>query len=241
MKSNSLFIKGVKDGIPIFLGYLAVSFTFGISAVANGISTQSAVFMSALNFTSAGQFAAISVITKSLSYFELAITQFIINLRYCLMSSALSQKFESKMPKIHRFLISFGNTDEVFGVLSSFDGKLPPVYCYGVLLGGLPGWVIGTLLGAVLGNVLPHRLLSALGVALYGMFIAIIVPPARKNKFIAVIILIAMICSAVFSYMPILKSISSGFRIIILTVIISAFAAVIRPIEDKKEENGNER
>lgn len=233
---NSLYFKGIKDGFPIFLGYLAVSFTFGISAVASGIKPFQAVLISAVNFTSAGQFAAISIICGSLSYLELALTQFVINLRYCLMSSSLSQKFKSDMPVIHRFLIAFGNTDEVFAVCSMYDGKVPPVYCYGVISAALPGWILGTLIGAFSGNILPERALSALGIALYGMFIAIIIPPARKNKFVLFLIIISMLLSTVFAFAPVLKNVSSGFRIIILTVLIAGVAAVVHPIEEKEAD-----
>jgi len=237
VNKRALYFLGLKNGFPIFLGYFAVSFTFGISAVASGLRPIDCILMSATNFTSAGQFAALSIITKGQSYIELALTQFIINLRYSLMSSSLSQKFKSNTPIIHRFLISFGNTDEVFGVLSSFDTKLPPAYCYGVLTTGLPGWVIGTAFGAVLGSVLPPIIINSLGVALYGMFIAIVIPPARKNKFIALLVLLSMGLSALFAYLPLLCKITSGYRIIILTLVISSLAAFLHPIEgDNKEE-----
>ncbi len=234
VKKNLL--KGFKDGIPIFLGYFAVSFTFGISAVKLGISPFQSVLISATNFTSAGQFAALSIITGSLSYFEMALTTFVINLRYFLMSSSLSQKFKPDMPSIHRYLIAFGNTDEVFGVCSMYNGHLPPSYCYGVLSSALPGWVLGTLFGAILGNILTARALSALGIALYGMFIAIIMPTARKEKFIAQIIILSMLLSAIFTFLPILSQISSGSRIIILTILISALAAYIKPIKEGEED-----
>ena len=233
---NSLYLKGLRDGFPIFLGYFAVSFTFGIAAVGSGLLPFQAVLISATNFTSAGQFAALSIISGSLSYIELALTQFVINLRYCLMSSSLTQKFKENMPLIHRFLIAFGNTDEVFAVCSSYNGKLSPVYCYGVISAALPGWVGGTLLGSVSGSFLPERILSAFGIALYGMFIAIILPPARKNRFIAILIFTAMLLSAAFSYLPYLKAVSSGFRIIILTVLLSCLAAFIKPVEESEEE-----
>ncbi|MBQ9354376.1 MAG: AzlC family ABC transporter permease [Clostridia bacterium] len=232
---NSLYLKGLKDGFPIFLGYFAVSFTFGISAISSGLLPFQAVLISATNFTSAGQFAALSIISGSLSYFEMALTQFIINLRYCLMSSSLTQKFKKNMPVIHRFLIAFGNTDEVFAVCSLYPDKLSPSYCYGVISAALPGWVGGTLLGSLSGSLLPKSVLSAFGIALYGMFIAIILPPARKNKFIAVLILISMILSMLISYLPYLKNISSGFRIIILTVLLAGIAAFIKPIEESEE------
>lgn len=223
---------GFKNGIPIFLGYLAVSFTFGVSAKSAGLTVFQATLMSALNFTSAGQFAALGVISAGASLAELALTQLVINLRYCLMSSALTQHFSPDMRFFNRFLFSFGNTDEVFGVCASYPKKLTASYCYGVLSSALPGWVLGTLFGALSGTFLPQRILSALGIALYGMFIAIIIPPAKKNYKIAGIIAVSMALSALFYYLPPLNGISSGFRIIILTVAVSAVAAVIFPVKE---------
>ncbi len=239
MSKFSLFLKGLKNGMPIFVGYLAVSFTFGIAAKNAGITSWQAVLISATNFTSAGQFAAIDIIVNGLSYTEMALSQLIINLRYCLMSSSLSQRFDEKMLPIHRFLIAFGNTDEVFGVASSYpQGNIPPAYCYGIIAAALPGWISGTALGAISGSILPHRVLSALGVALYGMFIAIIVPPAKKNKVLLWIITTSMVLSGMFAILPVLNRVSSGFRVIILTVIIAGFAAHFFPIneEDKADE-----
>ena len=228
------FKHGFKNGIPIFLGYLAVSFTFGITAKSAGLSVFQATLMSAVNFTSAGQFAALDVITAGSSVLELALTQLIINLIYCLMSSALTQRFSPDMKFFHRFLFSFGNTDEVFGVCASLPERLTASYCYGVLASALPGWVLGTLLGALSGTFLPQRVLSALGIALYGMFIAIIIPPAKKNYKIAGIVFVSMLFSAAFYYLPVLRNISSGFRIIILTIIISAAAALLFPAETEE-------
>ncbi|MEE1025736.1 MAG: AzlC family ABC transporter permease [Acutalibacteraceae bacterium] len=235
MSKVALWKKGIKDGIPIFLGYLAVSFTFGIAAKKAGVSPLEAVLMSATNLTSAGQFAALNIIANSSTYFEMAVTQLIINLRYCLMSSALSQKLSSKMLYWHRFLISFGVTDEIFGVSISVKDKLSP--CYGLMTAAIPGWTLGTFLGIMSGSLLPGNVVSALSVALYGMFIAVIIPPARKSKIIAGIVTISMILSLAFAKLPLLKNITSGFRIIILTVIIAGIAAFLFPI---KEEQGEE-
>ncbi len=232
---KSYFLSGVKSGMPIFFGYFAVSFSFGIEAVKIGIEPIFAIIMSATNLTSAGQFAALSVISSGLTYLEMALLQFVINLRYSLMSSALSQKFDSKTPLFHRFLIAFGNTDEVFGVLSSVKGKLKPSFCYGVISPAIPGWVAGTALGAFAGTVLPKSVLSALGIVLYGMFIAIIVPTARKDKFILALILTAFLLSTLFAVLPLLKTVSSGFKIIIITVLLSSIAAIIRPVKEESE------
>ncbi len=225
--SKNTYMRGFRDGIPIFLGYLAVSFTFGITAKSAGLSVFQAALMSALNFTSAGQFAALELITAGAGFLELALSQLVINLRYCLMSSALTQKISPDMKFFHRFLFSFGNTDEVFGVCATYQEKLTADYCYGVLSSALPGWVLGTFLGALSGTLLPERVLSALGLALYGMFIAIVIPPAKKDLKIAGIIAVSMLLSAAFYYLPVLCGISSGFRIIILTVVISCAAALL--------------
>lgn len=197
-----------------------------------------AVLMSATNLTSAGQFAALNIIANGSTYFEMAITQLIINLRYCLMSSALSQKLSSKIPYWHRFVMSFGITDEIFGVSICVEDELSPFYSYGLMTAAIPGWTFGTFLGIMSGSLLPEGVISALSVALYGMFIAVIIPPARKSKIIAGIVIISMISSFAFAKLPILKNITSGFRIIILTVIIAGVAAVLFPIE-KKQGEGN--
>ena len=208
MSNFKVFKQGLKNGIPIFLGYLAVSFTFGIQAKSMGIATLQAALISATNLTSAGQFAALGVIASAASYIEMALTQLVINLRYCLMSSSLSQRFDTKMNPIHRYLISFGVTDEIFGVSSAYEHEnIPPAYCYGLIAASWPGWVLGTVLGAVSGDILPANILSALGVALYGMFIAIIVPPAKNNKVLLGIVIISMLASLAFAVTPLLQEI----------------------------------
>lgn len=233
----SYFKRGFRDGIPIALGYIAVSFTFGIAAKNAGITVYQAVLMSITNLTSAGQFAGIGLIGASVSYLEMAITQLVINLRYCLMSCSLSQKLDKNTSLIHRFLIAIGITDEIFGVSSCIEGKLSPFYTYGVFSVAMPGWALGTLLGGISGSIFPDRILSALSVALYGMFIAIIIPPAKEDRTILSIIFISMILSFLFTKLPVLKEISSGFRIIILTILISGGAAILFPVkEDHNEE-----
>lgn len=229
------FRSGLKDGVPIGLGYLAVSFTFGIMAKKAEISTLAAVIMSLTNLTSAGQFAALGVIQNGAPFLEMAAVQLIINLRYCLMSCSLSQKLDAKMPFFHRFLISYGVTDEVFGVSACREGVLSPFYVYGLFGAAVPGWTLGTLLGAVSGDLLPARLLSALSVALYGMFLAIVLPPARESRILAGVVLVSMGASFLFSRIPVLSGISSGFRVIILTVLIAGAAAYLFPVKEKQE------
>lgn len=237
MKSNSLYWKnGIKDGIPICLGYIAVSFTFGIMAKNIGLTPFQAVLMSATNLTSAGQFAALGLIATSTTYFEMAVTQLIINLRYCLMSCSLSQKLDFETPFAHRFLVAFGITDEIFGVSVCKEGKLNPFYTYGLMSICMLGWALGTFLGVVSGNILPARMISALSIALYGMFMAVIIPPAKGNKVLSGLILLAMLMSLVFSKVSIFSHISAGFKIIILTILIAGVAAILFPIREDINE-----
>ena len=238
MNRAALYRRGIIDAMPVFFGYLAVSFAFGIMAKSLNITSLGATVMSAANFTSAGQFAAVSGIAAGMSYLELALSQLVINLRYCLMSSALSQKISEKAPFFHRFFMAFGNTDEVFALAVSYKGELTPAYYYGLMTAALPGWVAGTALGVLSGGLLPVRVLSALGIALYAMFIAIIIPSAKKNKIVALTVALSMAASYAFSKIPGLKNISSGFKIIILTVALSALAAAFFPVET--EEKGEQ-
>ena len=224
--------RGCRDGIPIALGYLAVSFSFGILALRSGLTVGQAAMISLFNVTSAGQFASLSIISSGGSYVELALSQLVINLRYCLMSASLSQKIDRKAPFFHRFLMAYGVTDEIFALSASTKGPLSPFYTYGQMSVAIPGWTIGTVLGAVAGNLLPERMLSALGVALYAMFCAIIIPPAKKSRVLLIVILCAMGASVLFAVLPLLKDISSGTRVIILTVLIAAIAAKLKPVEE---------
>lgn len=235
MDNKKWLLKGIKDGMPIALGYLAVSFSLGIQARSAGISAFFATLMSLLNVTSAGEFAAISIIAVSGSYVEIALSQLIINLRYMLMSCSLSQKIDPKAPGFHRFAIAFGITDEIYGISSAVQGYLNPCYTYGAMLVSIPGWTIGTCLGVVVGNILPDIIVNALGVALYGMFIAIIIPPAKQNKIIAIAVVAAMASSYIAGKLPYISELSSGTRIIILTVIISFIFAIIAPVKDDEE------
>ena len=233
------YIRGIRDGIPIALGYLAVSFSLGIAAGNMGMKAFSAALMSFTNVTSAGEFAGLSLMAAGAAYMEMAGTQFIINLRYCLMSCALSQKLSPKMPFFHRFLMAYGITDEIFGIaIGAGAGQaLSPYYVYGAISVAVPGWTLGTWLGVVSGNILPARVLSALNVALYGMFIAVVVPPARKDKILAGMIAVSMGASLFFTYRPGTGSLSSGMRIILLTVLIAGAGAVLFPIHEEGEED----
>lgn len=235
--NNVHFKQGMKDAVPICLGYFAVSFTFGMMAVGQGLTIWQAVLISLVNLTSAGQFAGLELIAANASCLEMALTQLVINLRYCLMSFSLSQKVSQKAGWQHRFLMAHGVTDEIFGISSAVEGSLSPWYTYGAMAVAVPGWTFGTLLGAVSGNLMPVYVANALGIAIYGMFLAIVIPPAKTNRAVLAVVVGAMALSALFSIVPVLKQVSSGFVIIIVTLVTAAAAAWLRPIE---EENNHE-
>lgn len=229
------FQQGFRDGIPIGIGYFSVSFTFGMLAVKSGISPFHAVLISLLNLTSAGQFAGLTVIISQASLMEMALTQLVINIRYALMSVSLSQKLDSSVHMRNRMVIAYGNTDEIFAVASSKPGTVGTYYMYGLILLPVAGWVGGTLAGAVASTLLPSEVISALGVALYGMFIAIVVPPVTEHKEVRCVVLAALIFSTAFYYLPGLKEISSGFAMILCTVFAAAMGAVLFPIKEGQE------
>ncbi len=238
------FKKGMKDGIPIGLGYFAVSFTFGIAAISSGLTIWNAVLISLTNLTSAGQFAAIGIIAAGGAYMELALTQLVINLRYSLMSFSLAQKLDRNAKHKHRYIMAFGVTDEIFALGANVKDRLNPYYHYGAMTVAIPGWVGGTLLGTISGSLLPNFMVSALGVAIYAMFLAIILPPAKKDNAVLKVVLCAMLISGLFAIAPILKNISSGFVIIITTVLVSGIAAWLKPIQEEsntKELDNNEQ
>ena len=229
---NNQFSKGLHDGIPICLGYLSVAFAFGIFAVSNGLTGFETVLISMTNVTSAGQLAGVPIIASGGTLIELAVTQLVINLRYALMSVSHSQKLDNKVKLSDRFIISFVNTDEVFAVASSKEGLVGRAYMFGLILTPYVGWSLGTLLGVVAGNILPQIIISALGIAIYGMFIAIIVPQAKKNGKTALCIFFAVALSCAFEYIPVLNKVSDGFVIIICAVAASTLFAVIAPIKN---------
>lgn len=228
--------KGLRDGIPIALGYLAVSFSFGIVAKKAGLTAFQGSLMSVTNLTSAGQFAALGLIASSASYWEMAVTQLVINLRYCLMACALSQKLDERTPFWHRFPLAFGITDEIFGVSVIREGKLNPFYNYGLMSVAIPGWTLGTFLGIVSGGLLTPRITSALGVAIYGMFLAVIVPPAREKRVLSRLIPLSMLASLLFAEVPLFAGMSPGLKIIVLTVLIAGGAAILFPVGEEPDE-----
>ena len=231
---KSVFTKGLIHGIPIALGYLSVSFGFGITAVRAGLSIAAAVGISASNLTSAGQAAGVEIIAAGGTLIEMALTQLIINLRYSLMGLSLSQKLDDSFTVPHRMLASFGITDEIFAVASAQPGKIKPWYMYGLILISFIGWTLGTLLGAAAGQALPPLFTSAMGILLYGMFIAIIIPPSRKSKSIFGAVLIAAAVSLLFKY--VLTGVSVGFAIIISASLAAAVMALIAPVKDDEEK-----
>lgn len=231
----SKFLKGLRDGITIALGYLSVSFTFGMKAVADGLYWWQALLISMTNLTSAGQFAGLSVMAASGPLVEIALTQLVINMRYALMSLSLTQKVDKSFSRLKRWLCGFGMTDEIFAVAS---GKLHSViasYMAGLIVTPFIGWSTGTLLGAVAGNVLPAAVQSALSVAIYGMFIAIFVPPMKKTRAVTVVVAIGALMSCAFRFLPVLNSVSAGFSIIICAVAAAGVGAWLFPIDDGKE------
>ena len=227
------FREGLTDGIPICLGYAAVCFAFGIGASSSGLDPAETAVMSVLSLTSTGQFAALPLISAGASFIEMAAMQLIINLRYLLMSCALTQRIRPETPLPKRLLIAYGVTDEIFGVSITRKGDLRPPYSFGIISISVLGWVSGTVLGASAGNILPARIVAALGLAIYGMFLAIILPEARTSKPMLIVVLSAMAMSALFTWLPLLSRISSGFRIIIVTLVIAGIAAVLFPVSDE--------
>lgn len=233
-KQYNSFSMGVRDGIPICLGYLSVSFAFGISATSMGLSVLEAVMISMFNVTSAGQLAGLPIIAAVGSYVELALSQLVINLRYALMSVSLSQKFSLSVRFLDRFPFAFVNTDEVFAVACGKDAPVGRRYMYGLILTPFLGWTLGTLIGAAAGNVLPSVVVSALGIAIYGMFVAIVVPVIKSERATALCVLLSVAMSCIFRYVPVLSKVPSGFVIIICAVSASALFAILAPIPDEE-------
>jgi predicted branched-subunit amino acid permease len=234
MNNKQSYLQGIRDGIPIALGYFAVGFTLGIAAKSMGMSAGGAGLMSFLMHASAGEFAVLTVIAGNSGYVAMVITMVVINLRYFLMSCAMSQKINPSTSLPKRLLLSYFVTDEIFGISSSVSGELNPCYPYGAATVASPGWVLGTILGAAVGNILPPSLSSALSVALYGMFLAVVIPASKANKAVAAVVLVSMVSSAAFTFLPYLAGISAGTRIIILTMVIAAVAAIIKPIKEEE-------
>ena len=238
MKEINSFKKGIINGLPICFGYLSVSFAFGIFAVGSGLSILQAVIVSLVNVTSAGQLAAVPIICGGGGLVELAMSQLIINSRYSLMSVSLSQKLGESIKLRHRFLIAFGNTDEVFAVASSQIENVGKNYMYGLILTPILGWTFGTLLGAVAGNILPAIVTTSLGVAIYGMFVAIVVPQLKAERSALICAAIAVTLSCAFHFLPFLKAVPSGFVVIICAVVASLIMAAVAPVKSEEVTEG---
>ncbi len=231
------FFRGLHDGIPICLGYVSVAFTFGMMCTENNLPFWIAVLISLTNLTSAGQFAGTALIIGGGSFIEIGITTFVINLRYMLMSLSISQKVDAALSVPKRMAMSFGVTDEIFGVSMQNKGNITFAYFMGLMALPILGWSGGTLAGAVAVSLLPDMVRSALGIAIYGMFLAIIIPPARTERAIAWVIAIAASISCVLYYVPFFSVISGGWMIIICAVLTSSIAAILWPIAEEEEEN----
>ena len=236
---RSVYFEGLRDGFPIGLGYFAVSFSLGIAARNAGLTVAQGLLSSLLCNASAGEYALFTLIGSGAACVEIALATLIINARYLLMSCALSQRMSPDMPFYHRFFIGFDVTDELFGITIARPGCVEPRYFYGAMTASIPMWAAGTALGIFMGNLLPARIVSALSVALYGMFLAIILPPARKEKPVRIVVLMAVAMSLCFRYVPMLSQVSSGFVIIICAIAASALGAWLFPVREEETKAGD--
>ncbi len=235
-RNKNAFFNGIRDGFPIALGYFAVAFSLGIVAKKAGLNPFQGFLSSMLNHASAGEYAEFTVIMANAPYFEMAFVILVTNIRYMLMSCALSQKFDSGTSLFHRFLVGFGITDEIFGISIGRCGALNPYYNYGAMAIALPGWSVGTALGIVAGNVLPASLVSALSVALYGMFVAIITPVSKSNKIVGGVVIVSFLASFLVSKISLFSQMSDSMKISLLTILIAGLAAYFFPVKDEAEE-----
>ena len=226
------FFRGVKAGIPIGLGYLSVSFTFGIMAVSYGFHWWQALLISMLTVTSAVKFAGIGTMLYPGQYIEMLVSQLTINVRYSFMSISLSQKTDEKFKGIWRWLFGFMMTDEIFAVAST-EKEVSRSFFAGLMTTPYLGWSLGTLIGALLGNVLPHRLMSALSLAIYGMFVAIVMPGMKESRAVVMVVLLALGLSSLFYYVPVLSQVSSGLAISICAMVAALAGAALFPVKEE--------
>ncbi len=227
------FINGCKKGLPIALGYFPVSFSFGVLVISSGMPLGLATLISLTNLTSSGQFAGVSLMLAQANYIEIATTLLLINARYFLMSLSLSQKIEQKMKTWQRLIVSFGITDEIFSLASIQDRSLSFHFMSGFILVPIIGWVSGTLVGETLMNFLPVTLQNAMGIALYGMFLAIIIPAAKKSLPILEVVILSAVISILFFYIPVFAFLSSGAKLILATILGAVYGAWKYPVKDK--------
>ncbi|MCI8800108.1 MAG: AzlC family ABC transporter permease [Lachnospiraceae bacterium] len=243
-QNRRAFRDGIRDGFPIALGYFAVAFSLGIAARKAGLNPFQGFLSSILNHASAGEYAEFTVIMANAAYFEMAFVILVTNMRYLLMSCALSQKFDPTTSGIHRFLVGFGITDEIFGIGIARKGVVNPWYHYGAMAVALPSWAAGTAIGIVAGNILPVSAVSALSVALYGMFVAIIVPASRKDKTVGGVVVVSFLASFLVSRIALFDGLSESMKISLLTVLIAGIAAAFFPVKeeaDKEAETSTEK
>lgn len=238
--NKQIFTEGMRDGLPIGLGYFAVAFSLGIAAKSAGLNPFQAFLASFMCNASAGEYAGFALIAAGASYLEVAVMTLIVNARYLLMSFAMSQRMKPGTKMRHRFCMSYDITDELFAIAIAREGYLNPFYTYGAVLTAAPFWAVGTALGTYAGNILPMRIVSALSVALFGMFLAVIIPPARKSKIIAVLIAVCFSLSYAAANLPYVRDIPEGTRTIILTIAISAAAALLFPRKQDGKIDGND-
>ena len=234
---RAVFMEGVHDGVPIALGYFVVAFTLGILAKTAGLTAWQGFVTSAVNIASAGEYAGFTVIAAQAPYLEIAVLTLVANARYFLMAAALAQRFAPDTPLLHRLAGSFGVTDEVFGITVARGGMVQPYYNYGALAISVPAWSAGTSAGILAGGILPAAAVSALSVALYGMFVWVILPPAKKSRPIAGMVLASFLLSLTATYAPLTSELSGGTRTIILTLLIAGVGAALFPVHEEQEEN----
>ena len=234
---RAVFVEGVHDGVPIALGYFVVAFTLGILAKTAGLSAWQGFVTSAVNIASAGEYAGFTVIAAQAPYLEIAVLTLVANARYFLMAAALAQRFAPDTPLLHRLAVSFGVTDEVFGITVARGGMVQPYYNYGALAISVPAWSAGTSAGILAGGILPAAAVSALSVALYGMFVWVILPPAKKSRPIAGMVLASFLLSLAATYAPLTSELSGGTRTILLTLLIAGVGAALFPVHEEQEEN----
>ncbi len=228
----------MKAGVPIAIGYFAVAIALGISAKKAGLSPLEASITSLLINASAGEYAGFSLIAAGATYLEVIFMEAVANARYLLMSTALSQRLEPNTGLGKRLLLGFTVTDEIFGVSVGLDGHVSPFFTYGAFVVATCGWTCGTLFGAVLGEILPASVVTALGVGLFGMFISVFIPEAKKNRTVASLVVISFILSFAFAKLPYVSAIPEGVRVILLTLMISVGAALLFPVKREKEADG---
>lgn len=226
---------GLREGLPIGLGYLSVSFGFGISAVGQGLHALEAVLISMTNLTSAGQVAGVAVIAAGGTAIEMLLTQLIINLRYALMGISMTQRLDDRAkPWWRRMLLCMTLTDEIYAAAVTKPDSVGPSYLWGLLTAPYVGWTLGTLLGSVVGSILPPRLEAALGIMIYAMFLAIVVPPMRRERGICVAVAVAAALRCVMTYVPVLSRVSEGFAIILCSIPAALVAALLCPIPNEE-------